>query len=229
MTRAMPTTKPATAWGRTSSFSARPGGREVNFRAGDTLILYPRRRNPRETAAALGTAQPNPSTHHSTTPPLHQLSVLDAQVVKVVLAEDLGADGRVVLSVRNRRMAPRYLRGHSHWALEPDTYDTFRREWAGLSAFLCLNPERRQRLLARTGPRPPEGWNPAAAPATTAPRSSGPRPGRARLVCALRPARHRQNPQRAARAGRAALCPGQADAAGRLHQPRRGRNLRAAG
>ena len=89
--------------------------------------------------------------------------------MKVVLAEDLGADGRVVLSVRNRRMAPRYLHGHSHWALEPDTYDTFRREWAGLSAFLCLSPERRQRLLARTGPRQPEGWTAAAPPATTAP------------------------------------------------------------
>ena len=90
-------------------------------------------------------------------------------MVKVVLAEDLGADGRVVLSVRNRRMAPRYLLGHSHWALEPDTYDTFRREWAGLSSFLGLSPERRKRLLARTGPREPEGWNPTAAPATSAP------------------------------------------------------------
>ncbi|MDB5233663.1 MAG: hypothetical protein JWR44_656, partial [Hymenobacter sp.] len=94
--------------------------------------------------------------------------MLDAQVVKVVLAEDLGTDGLVVLSVRNRRMAPRYLQGHSHWALEPDTYDTFRREWAGLSAFLCLAPERRRRLLARTAPREPEGWSATAAPATTA-------------------------------------------------------------
>jgi hypothetical protein len=86
----------------------------------------------------------------------------------VVLAEDLGADGRVVLAVRNRRMAPRYLHGHSLWALEPDTYDTFRREWAGLSAFLSLAPARRRLLLARTGPRVPEGWTPAAPPATTA-------------------------------------------------------------
>ncbi|RZK46405.1 MAG: DNA helicase, partial [Hymenobacter sp.] len=54
-------------------------------------------------------------------------------------------------------------------ALEPDTYDTFRREWAGLSAFLGLAPERRQRLMARTGPRPPEGWDAAAPPAITAP------------------------------------------------------------
>ena len=132
-------------------FQRPAGGREVNFRAGDTLILYPRRR------AGAAAGQP--------------LSVLDAQVVKVVLAEDLSADGRVVLAVRNRRLAPRYLRGHSHWALEPDTYDTFRREWASLSAFLSLAPERRQRLLARTAPRrpAPEFWTEAAAPATTAP------------------------------------------------------------
>ena len=142
-------------------FQRAEGGREVNFRAGDTLILYPRRKV-RPTAE--GT--PDNSLRHSATP---SLSVLDAQVVKVVLAEDLGADGRVVLSVRNRRMAPRYLHGHSHWALEPDTYDTFRREWAGLSAFLSLAADRRKRLLARTGPRQPEGWTPETAPATTAP------------------------------------------------------------
>ena len=133
-------------------------GREVNFRAGDTLILYPRRK----------AVSPSLEEADSQPPAASRLTVLDAQVVKVVLAEDLGADGRVVLSVRNRRMAPRYLLGHSHWALEPDTYDTFRREWAGLSAFLGLAPERRKRLLARTGPRPPEGWRAGAAPATTA-------------------------------------------------------------
>ncbi|GAC1367057.1 MAG: DEAD/DEAH box helicase [Hymenobacter sp.] len=137
-------------------FQRAVGGREVNFRAGDTLILYPRRRNPKDDASGPLPAAARP------------LSVLDAQVVKVVLAEDLAASGRVVLSVRNRRMAPRYLLGHSHWALEPDTYDTFRREWAGLSAFLGLLPERRRRLLARTAPRQPEGWDAATAPATTA-------------------------------------------------------------
>ena len=135
------------------------GGREVNFRAGDTLILYPRRKT--GISAVSESENPIPEIPKS-------LSPLDSQVVKVVLAEDLGADGRVVLSVRNRRMAPRYLLGHSHWALEPDTYDTFRREWAGLSSFLGLTPERRNRLLARTGPREPENWNPTAAPATTA-------------------------------------------------------------
>jgi DNA replication ATP-dependent helicase Dna2 len=134
-------------------FQRPANGREVNFRAGDTLILYPRRK-----AASASVAQEAKS-----------LSVLDAQVVKVVLAEDLTADGRVVLSVRNRRLAPRYLAGHSHWALEPDTYDTFRREWAGLSAFLSLAPDRRKRLLARTGPRRPEGWIATTPPATTAP------------------------------------------------------------
>ncbi len=133
-----------------------PGGREVNFRAGDTLILYPRRRAAKEDEGA------------ASEPLAKSLSALDAQVVKVTLAEDLGADGRVVLAVRNRRIAPRYLRGHSHWALEPDTFDTFRREWAGLSAFLALPPERRGRLLARTAPRPPDGWAPADAPATDA-------------------------------------------------------------
>ncbi|GAB3584084.1 DEAD/DEAH box helicase [Hymenobacter daeguensis] len=135
-------------------FQRPAGGREVNFRAGDTLILYPRRK-----AGA--------AVDHVAAP----LSVLDAQVVKVVLAEDLSTDGRVVLSIRNRRLAPRYLHGHSHWALEPDTYDTFRREWAGISAFLSLAPERRQRLLARTAPRQPEPefWTPASPPATTAP------------------------------------------------------------
>ena len=143
-------------------FQRPEGGREVNFRAGDTLILYPRRRNPREAAAGVSVEH---SLSHSAIQPL---SVLDAQVVKVVLAEDLGPDGLVVLSVRNRRIAPRYLLGHSRWALEPDTYDTFRREWAGLSSFLCLAPERRHRLLARTGPRLPAGWDPTAAAATTA-------------------------------------------------------------
>jgi DNA replication ATP-dependent helicase Dna2 len=75
-----------------------------------------------------------------------------------------------VLAVRNRRMAPRYLHGHSHWALEPDTYDTFRREWAGLTAFLSLPAGRRRQLLARTAPRPPQDWDAATAqPATAAP------------------------------------------------------------
>ncbi|MBF9220410.1 AAA domain-containing protein [Hymenobacter ruricola] len=134
-------------------------GREVNFRAGDTLILYPRRK----------AVSSSSSDANSSQPAAKSLTVLDAQVVKVVLAEDLSADGRVVLSVRNRRMAPRYLQGHSHWALEPDTYDTFRREWAGLSSFLSLAPERRKRLLARIGPREPEEWSPDAPPATTAP------------------------------------------------------------
>jgi DNA replication ATP-dependent helicase Dna2 len=167
-------------------FQRRAGGREVNFRAGDTLILYPRRKvgaglaparaleqitelNPEEiyaheleTRATTDGSKPRPYE-------IPLLSVLDAQIVKVVLAEDLGSDGRVVLSVRNRRMAPRYLHGHSRWALEPDTYDTFRREWAGLSAFLMLPADRRARLLARTGPRAPEDWAAAAPPATTAP------------------------------------------------------------
>ncbi|GAA4023497.1 hypothetical protein GCM10022409_04190 [Hymenobacter glaciei] len=142
-------------------FQRPAGGREVNFRAGDTLILYPRRRAGKTAKAPEEAAEISPAGI--------PLSVLDAQVVKVVLAEDLGADGRVVLSVRNRRMAPRYLHGHSHWALEPDTYDTFRREWAGLSAFLSLPADRRRRLLARTGPREPEGWNATVPPATTAP------------------------------------------------------------
>ena len=146
-------------------FQRPAGGREVNFRAGDTLILYPRRKavNSQRLAASspINEADSQPLVANS-------LTVLDAQVVKVVLAEDLGADGRVVLSVRNRRMAPRYLLGHSHWALEPDTYDTFRREWAGLSSFLSLPADRRKRLLARTGPREPEGWNSAAVPATAA-------------------------------------------------------------
>ncbi len=145
-------------------FQRRAGGREVNFRAGDTLILYPRRKVRAGAESAVHDAA-EPSLNHSVT---QSLSVLDAQIVKVVLAEDLGADGRVVLSVRNRRMAPRYLHGHSHWALEPDTYDTFRREWAGLSAFLMLPADRRARLLARTGPRAPEDWSAAAPPATSA-------------------------------------------------------------
>jgi DNA replication ATP-dependent helicase Dna2 len=137
-------------------FQRPAGGREVNFRAGDTLILYPRRKAEVES--------------HSPIPPaIQSLSVLDAQVMKVTLAEDLAADGRVVLAVRNRRLAPRYLLGHSHWALEPDTYDTFRREWAGLTSFLSLPPGRRRQLLARTAPRPPDGWDAARpTPATAA-------------------------------------------------------------
>ncbi len=157
-----------------------PGGREVNFRAGDTLILYPRKKagDPRRKADSLQPmadgfsldekAISSKEEANSQQLTANSLSILDAQIVKVTLAEDLGADGRVVLAVRNRRIAPRYLRGHSHWALEPDTFDTFRREWAGLSAFLALPPERRGRLLARTAPRPPAEWAPADAPATDA-------------------------------------------------------------
>ncbi len=145
-------------------FQRPAGGREVNFRAGDTLILYPRRK---AAGPSLNEADGQEPAESLLT--VNSLSVLDAQVVKVVLAEDLGADGRVVLSVRNRRMAPRYLHGHSRWALEPDTYDTFRREWAGLSSFLSLAADHRRRLLARTGPREPENWTAAADPATTAP------------------------------------------------------------
>ncbi|MGI4886192.1 MAG: AAA domain-containing protein [Janthinobacterium lividum] len=150
-------------------FQRPPGGREVNFRAGDTLILYPRRKAAGADSLAVNSEIEPAANRQPPTANRQALSVLDAQVVKVVLAEDLTADGQVVLSVRNRRLAPRYLAGHSHWALEPDTYDTFRREWAGLSAFLGLPPERRQRLLARRGPRPPAGWAPAAPPATAAP------------------------------------------------------------
>ena len=156
-------------------FQRPAGGREVNFRAGDTLILYPRRVGA-GLAPALASEQPVPddtqaerATAGGDKPHPNSLSVLDAQVVKVTLAEDLAADGRVVLAVRNRRLAPRYLLGYSHWALEPDTYDTFRREWAGLTSFLSLPPARRRQLLARTAPRPPEGWDAARpTPATAA-------------------------------------------------------------
>ncbi|WP_375416123.1 DEAD/DEAH box helicase [uncultured Hymenobacter sp.] len=147
-------------------FQRPAGGPEVNFRAGDTLLLYPCRR-------AEASAEPSAETSAIPYPPVAaapHLTVLDAQVVKVVLAEDLGADGRVVLSVRNRRLAPRYLRGHARWALEPDTYDTFRREWAGLTAFLSLPQERRARLLARreAGPRRAAELPALLAPATSA-------------------------------------------------------------
>ena len=161
-------------------FQRPAGGREVNFRAGDTLILYPRKKAVSTQPLAVSDGQKAGSVAEKANSqqlraeskaPANssKLTVLDAQVVKVTLAEDLTADGPVVLSVRNRQLAPRYLHGHSHWALEPDTYDTFRREWAGLSAFLLLPAERRRRLLARTGPRPPAGWEVAAPPATTAP------------------------------------------------------------
>ena len=144
-------------------FQRPTGAAEVNFRAGDSLLLYPRRKAPGGTAEQENSTLPHRLITSS-------LSPLDAQVVKVTLAEDLGADGRVVLSLRNRRIAPRYLSQHSHWALEPDTYDTVRREWAGLTRFLQLPPARRQRLLARcsAGPRPPADWHPDAAPATDA-------------------------------------------------------------
>ncbi|MDO7886265.1 AAA domain-containing protein [Hymenobacter cheonanensis] len=156
-------------------FQRPANGREVNFRAGDTLILYPRRRATTDAQGLAAAASEGEAAEiaigasQSATSNAKTLSALDAQVVKVTLAEDLGADGRVVLAVRNRRMAPRYLHGHSHWALEPDTYDTFRREWAGLTAFLSLPPGRRRQLLARTAPRPPQDWDAATAqPATEA-------------------------------------------------------------
>jgi DNA replication ATP-dependent helicase Dna2 len=151
-------------------FQRPANGREVNFRAGDTLILYPRRRATAAETQGLAGALESANADESAASNVKTLSALDAQVVKVTLAEDLGADGRVVLAVRNRRMAPRYLHGHSHWALEPDTYDTFRREWAGLTAFLSLPAGRRRQLLARTAPRPPQEWDAATAqPATAAP------------------------------------------------------------
>jgi DNA replication ATP-dependent helicase Dna2 len=154
-------------------FQRPANGREVNFRAGDTLILYPRRRATAAEAQGLAGALESASAGNadeSAASNVKPHSALDAQVVKTTLAEDLGADGRVVLAVRNRRMAPRYLHGHSHWALEPDTYDTFRREWAGLTAFLSLPAGRRRQLLARTAPRPPQEWDAATAqPATAAP------------------------------------------------------------
>ncbi len=165
-------------------FQRPAGGREVNFRAGDTLILYPRKRAVSSALVAVSALSDEANNQQLTTGELTQneansyqltasssksLSVLDAQVMKVTLAEDLTADGRVVLAVRNRRLAPRYLLGHSHWALEPDTYDTFRREWAGLTSFLSLPPARRRQLLARTAPRPPAGWDAARpTPATEA-------------------------------------------------------------
>jgi hypothetical protein len=156
-------------------FQRPANGREVNFRAGDTLILYPRRRAATDAqglataASASESAENVPAASQPAAGNAKSLSALDAQVVKVTLAEDLGADGRVVLAVRNRRMAPRYLHGHSHWALEPDTYDTFRREWAGLTSFLSLPPARRRQLLARTAPRPPQDWDAAhPTPATEA-------------------------------------------------------------
>ena len=169
-------------------FQRPAGGREVNFRAGDTLILYPRKRAVSSELVTVSSLSDEANNQQLTTDELTQneansyqltansskkaansLSVLDAQVMKVTLAEDLTADGRVVLAVRNRRLAPRYLLGHSHWALEPDTYDTFRREWAGLTSFLSLPPARRRQLLARTAPRPPAGWDAASpTPATEA-------------------------------------------------------------
>lgn len=158
---------------------------EVNFRAGDSLLLYPRQKvsvAPSLSLARTDAEEETPTnnslihssthslidkTHASTHSPL---SPLDAQVVKVTLAEDLTPDGRIVLSLRNRRIAPRYLSQHSHWALEPDTYDTVRREWAALTRFLELPVLRRQRLLARreAGPRAPENWPADVLPATDA-------------------------------------------------------------
>ncbi|MBC7448876.1 MAG: PD-(D/E)XK nuclease family protein, partial [Hymenobacteraceae bacterium] len=120
-------------------------GAEVNFRAGDSLLLYPRRR-----AASV--------------PPL--LTPLDSQVVKVAL-EEITPD-TVRLSVRNRRIAPEYLTRHAIWALEPDCYDTFRREWAGVSAFLGRPRAQRQLLLGRAAPRLPADWLEGTSSARTA-------------------------------------------------------------
>lgn len=126
-------------------FQRPDGGAEVNFREGDSLLLYPRTR---------------------LNEPARRLSALDSQVVKVSL-EEISAD-TVRLSVRNRRIAPEYLSRHASWALEPDTYDTFRREWAGLSAFLMRPREQRALLLGRSGPRRPEELPVDVAPARTA-------------------------------------------------------------
>ncbi len=120
---------------------------EVNFRSGDSLLLYPRTRRP-----AAG-ATPNGAV----------LNALDSQVVKVAL-EEITPD-LVRLSVRNRRIAPEYLSRHATWALEPDCYDTFRREWAGVATFLGRPKAQRQLLLGRVGPRQPDDWTPATTPA----------------------------------------------------------------
>ncbi len=121
-----------------------PHGAEVNFRPGDTLLLYPRTR---------------------TADPARLLTALDSQVVKVRL-ESLTPD-EVRLSVSNRHIAPEYLSHHATWALEPDCFDTFRKEWAGVSAFLGLPRARRALLLGRQGPRRPADLPETVAPANT--------------------------------------------------------------
>lgn len=129
-------------------------GTEVNFRAGDTLLLYPRTRASAEPAGM--------SNGHRAIP----LTALDSQVVKVTL-EEITAE-YVRLSVRNRRIAPTYLSRHATWALEPDCFDTFRREWAGVATFLTRPVAQRRLLLGRQGPRRPESLPADVAPARTA-------------------------------------------------------------
>lgn len=105
----------------------------ANFREGDALLLYPR--------------------HRKGAPEGERLSPLQSQVLKCFLekVEPL----RLTVTFRNRLVSASYLEGHDLWALEPDTYDTFRRDWAGISAFLALPPERRRLLLGRMPPRRP--------------------------------------------------------------------------
>ncbi len=144
-------------------FRRDPHGAEVNFRDGDSLLLYPRSRREAASPKLQAASTEKLETRNSK---LNTLTALDSQVVKVSL-ESISPD-EVRLSVRNRRIAPEYLARHATWALEPDCYDTFRREWAGVGALLGLPTGRRRLLMGRDAPAAPADWTPDAAPARDA-------------------------------------------------------------
>ncbi len=105
----------------------------ANFREGDSLLLYPRRRK-----GAIATTK---------------LGALESQVLKVSL-ESFQEDG-VTVNFINRLVSPSFFEDHDLWALEPSIYDNSRQEWAGLSAILALPEDQRRLLLGRTPPLRP--------------------------------------------------------------------------
>jgi len=105
----------------------------ANFREGDSLLLYPRRRK-----GCTGNAK---------------LGALESQVLKVNL--EAFEEGGVIVNFMNRLVSPSFFDDHDLWALEPSLFDNFRQEWAGLSSILSLAEDRRRLLLGRTPPLRP--------------------------------------------------------------------------
>jgi len=105
----------------------------VNFREGDTLLLYPR--------------------HRKNSASDRRLGALQSQGLKVTL-EKIDAEG-VLLNLMGKLVSRDFFENHDLWALEPANYDTYRKDWAHISNILALAPEKRQLLLGQRLPARP--------------------------------------------------------------------------